>query len=166
MVIRSLVIIVFQFLRDMSKKLDTLLRFIVTCGFIGYLPFAPGTYASVLGCILIYLFPVPFNSPLFIIALVVFSVLCINLMRLEEKDPGYIVIDELAGMCVAMAGHSIALVEIAVGFVFFRGFDILKPFPIRQAERLRRGYGIMADDVAAGIFANAALIAWERIKWY
>lgn len=159
-------VIILQFLREMSRKFDVILHFIVTCGYIGRLPFAPGTYASILGCILICLFPVPFNNPLFVIVLVVFSVLCINLMRFEEKDPGYIVIDELAGMCVAMAGHSTALVEIAIGFVFFRGFDILKPFPIRQAEGLRRGYGIMADDVIAGIFANAALIAWERIKWY
>jgi len=149
----------------MSQKLNVILHFIVTCGYIGRLPFAPGTYASVLGCILIYLFPVPFNSPLFVIALVVLSVLCINLMRFEEKDPGYIVIDELAGMCVTMAGHSIALVNIAIGFVFFRGFDILKPFPIRQAERLRGGYGIVADDVVAGIFSSAVLMIWERVKW-
>lgn len=143
-----------------------MLRFIVTCGYIGRLPFAPGTYASMLGCILIYLFPLPFNDLPFVIVLVAFSVLCINLLRFEEKDPGYIVIDELAGMCVAVAGHSTTLVNIAIGFVFFRCFDILKPFPVRHAEKLPRGYGIVADDVIAGIFANAVLIFWERIKWY
>jgi phosphatidylglycerophosphatase A len=146
--------------------MQAILRFIVTCGFIGYMPFAPGTYASILGCILIYLFPLPFNNLPFVVLLVVFSVFCVNLMRFEDKDPGYIVIDELAGMCVAMAGHSVTLVNVAIGFVFFRGFDILKPFPIRQAEGLRRGYGIVADDVIAGIFANALLIVCGRIKWY
>jgi len=150
----------------MSKKLDTLLRFIVTCGYIGRLPFAPGTYASILGCILIYLFPLPFNRLPFVIVLVVFSVLCINLFGFEERDPGYIVIDELAGMCVAVAGHSATLVNVVIGFVFFRGFDILKPFPIGHAERLRKGYGIVADDVIAGIFANVILIVWGRIAWF
>lgn len=150
----------------MSKKLDTLLRFIVTCGYIGRLPFAPGTYASIAGCILIYLFPLPFNGLPFVIVFVAFSVLCINLLRFEEKDPGYIVIDELAGMCVAMAGHSATLINIVIGFVFFRCFDILKPFPIRHAERLQRGYGIVADDVVAGIFSNVVLMIWERMKWY
>jgi len=76
------------------------------------------------------------------------------------------VIDELAGMCVAMAGHGVTLVNVVIGFVFFRVFDILKPFPIRHAERLRKGYGIVADDVIAGIFANVVLIVWGRMKWY
>ncbi len=150
----------------MSRKLDVILHFIVTCGYIGRLPFAPGTYASMLGCILIYLFPLPFSNLLFAVVLAAFSVLCINLLRFEEKDPGYIVIDELAGMCVAVAGHSTTLVNIAIGFVFFRCFDILKPFPIRHAEKLRKGYGIVADDVIAGIFSNAVLMIWERMKWY
>lgn len=150
----------------MSRTLDAILRFIVTCGYIGRLPFAPGTYASILGCILIYLFPFPFNNLPFVVLLVVFSVLCVNLLGFEEKDPGYIVIDELAGMCVAVAGHSATLVNVVIGLVFFRGFDILKPFPIRQAERLRKGYGIVADDVIAGIFANVILIVWGRMKWY
>ena len=159
-------VIILQFLREMSRKLDAILRFIVTCGYIGLLPFAPGTYASMLGCILIYLFPLPFNNLSFVIVLVIFSVFCINLLGFEEKDPGHIVIDELAGMCIAMAGHSVTLINIVIGFVFFRGFDILKPFPIRHAERLRKGYGIVADDVIAGIFANVVLIVWGRIAWY
>jgi phosphatidylglycerophosphatase A len=64
-----------------------------------------------------------------------------------------------------MAGQSITLVNILIVFVLFRLFDILKPFPIRSAERLRKGYGIVADDVVAGIFANLFLSIWVRVQW-
>jgi len=122
------------------------------------MPGAPGTYASVFGCVLIYIFPSIFANIFFCACLVLFSTLCVNLFRYDGEDPGYIVIDELAGICVAMAGHSITLMNTIIGFVLFRIFDIIKPFPIKQAERLKGGYGIVADDVVAGIFANVILI--------
>jgi len=122
------------------------------------MPGAPGTYASVFGCVLIYIFPSIFANIFFCACLVLFSTLCVNLFRYDGEDPGYIVIDELAGICVTMAGHSISLMNTIIGFVLFRIFDIIKPFPIKQAERLKGGYGIVADDVVAGIFANVILI--------
>ena len=122
------------------------------------MPGAPGTYASVFGCVLIYIFPSIFANIFFCAGLVLFSILCVNLFRYDGEDPSYIVIDELAGICVAMAGHSISLMNTIIGFVLFRIFDIIKPFPIKQAERLKGGYGIVADDVVAGIFANVILI--------
>jgi len=150
----------------MSQQFNKIFRFIVTCGYIGRLPFAPGTYASILGCVLVYLFPSLFTNLVIVVCLVVCAVLCINQLEFEGQDPGYIVIDELAGMCIAMTGQSVTLINIVIGFAFFRGFDILKPFPIRHAERLPKGYGIVADDVIAGIFANALLTIWVRVKWY
>ena len=62
-----------------------------------------------------------------------------------------------------MAGHRASLVNILIGFVLFRIFDIAKPFPINRAERLPGGYGVMADDVLAGIFANILLLALTRL---
>ena len=141
-----------------KKILNRALACIVTCCYVGYLPGAPGTYASVVGCILIYFFPSIFGNIFFCVGLVLFSILCVNLFRYDGEDPGYIVIDELAGICVTMAGHSITPMNTIIGFVLFRIFDITKPFPIKQAERLKGGYGIVADDVIAGIFANVILI--------
>ncbi|HEX2965550.1 MAG TPA: phosphatidylglycerophosphatase A [Syntrophorhabdaceae bacterium] len=141
-----------------QKSLDAILRFLVTCCYIGYLPGASGTYASAAACILVYFFPSVFADIFFCAGLVVFSVICVNLYRYDGTDPKYIVIDELAGMCVALAGHSASLKNIIIAFVLFRLFDILKPVPIRTAERLRGGYGVMADDVIAGIFANIILV--------
>ncbi len=143
------------------------LLFLVSCGFIGYFPFAPGTAASLFGGALIYLFP--FSSLVsnlaFVIALILVSVVCVNWFNSESDDPGYIVIDELAGMYVTMAGHRPTVLNVVAGFVLFRIFDVMKPFPVNRAERLKAGYGVVADDVAAGIFANIGLIVLEKIAW-
>ena len=136
----------------------------VTCGYVGYLPLAPGTWASILGCILLYLLPGILNHPLTVILLAVAGMLCINRMALPEKDPGYIVVDELAGICVTMVGQGLDVTNLLKGLILFRIFDILKPFPIRRLEALPRGYGIVADDILAGIYANAALLLLGRLR--
>ena len=141
-----------------QKALNKVLVCIVTCCYVGYIPGAPGTYASILGCVFIYFFPSIFGNIFFCIGLILFSIVCVNFFTYDGEDPGYIVIDELAGICVAMAGHSITLTTTVIGFVLFRIFDIAKPFPIKQSERLKGAYGIVADDVIAGIFANVLLI--------
>jgi len=137
-----------------------ILLFFVTCGFIGYLPFAPGTFASLFGGILLYLFPFSSlqSNLTFVACLIAASVILINGYRSETEDPGYVVIDELAGMCVTMTGHRPTVFNVAAGFILFRIFDIVKPFPVNKAESLARGYGVVADDVVAGIFANIALV--------
>ncbi len=136
----------------------------VTCAYVGYLPVAPGTWATLFGCILLYLFQGVLNHPLAIVVIIVAALLCINRMELPEKDPGYIVIDELAGICVTMVGHGLGLFMLLKGFILFRIFDILKPFPVRRLELLPRGYGIIADDLMAGIYANAALLLLGRLR--
>ncbi|MGD0233687.1 MAG: phosphatidylglycerophosphatase A [Syntrophorhabdales bacterium] len=136
----------------------------VTCGYVGYLPLAPGTWASILGCILLYLLPGILNHPLTVILIAAAATLCINRMELPEKDPSYIVVDELAGICVAMVGQGLGISNLLKGFILFRIFDILKPFPIRRLEALPKGYGIVADDILAGIYANAALLLLGRLR--
>jgi len=145
-----------------QRALNRVLACIVTCCYVGHIPGAPGTYASVLGCVFIYLFPVLFTNIFFCIGLVLFSILCVNFFRYDGEDPGYIVIDELAGICVTLAGHNITLMNTIIGFILFRIFDIAKPFPIKQSERLKGAYGIVADDVIAGVFANIILIILGR----
>jgi phosphatidylglycerophosphatase A len=135
----------------------------VTLGPIGYLPFAPGTYGSAFACILLYFFPSVFAHPLFIVALIVVAIVVLNSLSLEGNDPGYIVIDEVIGMFIAMAGHNITFLSLLAGFGLFRFFDIVKPYPIRRVEVFRKGYGILADDIVAGIFANLLLILGRSI---
>ena len=79
------------------------------------------------------------------------------------KDPGWIVIDEFAGQSVsllaAVATGGKVLIAAAAAFIFFRFFDILKPWPICKAEKLPGGVGILMDDIAAGIFAFVVVFA-------
>jgi len=69
------------------------------------------------------------------------------------KDPQFVVIDEVAGQLIALIAVPLAWQTFLVGLILFRAFDIVKPPPVRQLERLPEGTGIMLDDVAAGIFA-------------
>jgi phosphatidylglycerophosphatase A len=139
---------------------DRLCEWFVTCSYTGYLPFAPGTWASVLTCIILYFVP-RFNHPAVIALLVLAALFAVERIRGEERDPGYIVIDELIGMLVATAGHDLDKWNIVKAFILFRAFDILKPYPIRKVERLPGACGIIADDVLAGIYANIALFIWS-----
>ena len=77
---------------------------------------------------------------------------------LGAKDPGCIVIDEIAGMAVTFLGVPFSVPAVIIGFVLFRFFDILKPFPVGYMEkRLSGGLGVVMDDVAAGVMSNVAL---------
>jgi phosphatidylglycerophosphatase A len=73
------------------------------------------------------------------------------------KDPHFVVIDEVAGQLIALIAVPLAWKTFVAGFILFRAFDILKPPPVRQLERLPEGIGIVLDDVAAGIFALAVM---------
>lgn len=145
------------------RPIDRVLFFFNTCCFVGCIPGAPGTFASLFAAALIYLFPAVFGSAVFAVIFIVFAVATVTMERYEGEDPGHIVIDEFAGMCVAMAGHKITFLTVAIGFVLFRIFDILKPFPIGRMERLKGGFGVVGDDVVAGIFANILLLLWTRL---
>jgi phosphatidylglycerophosphatase A len=81
-----------------------------------------------------------------------------------KKDPGLVVVDEVVGMWVTLVGLPFGAVTAAAGFVLFRIMDVAKPWPARDLEELPGGWGIMADDVAAGIYAHllmrVVLLVW------
>lgn len=70
-----------------------------------------------------------------------------------RHDPQFVVIDEVAGQWIALLGSSASLKHGLIAFILFRLFDITKPFPVRQLEKLPKGWGIVFDDVAAGLYA-------------
>jgi phosphatidylglycerophosphatase A len=145
---------------------------LATGGGIGFIPWAPGTFGTLLGLPLawaIWLLPLWGRAPA-ILGLVAIGVpICsAAARRLGRKDPGAVVWDEIAAVPVTFAAlsfdrspGSLAAV-LALGFVLFRVFDILKPPPARWLERLPHGWGIMADDLAAAVYAGACLhlLAW------
>jgi phosphatidylglycerophosphatase A len=70
-----------------------------------------------------------------------------------KSDPGFVVIDEVAGQMISLIGVRLNWKYLLLSFILFRGFDIVKPFPLRRLERLPGGTGIMMDDVGAGLYA-------------
>ena len=128
---------------------------------VGRLPKAPGTFGS-LAALPVVLLMSGLGPVVGAVFLVVFVGLAIRAAAITEqvlgqRDPGVIVVDEVAGMLVALYLLPATWGFLAGGFFLFRLFDIVKPFPIRRLERLPGGAGVVLDDVLAGVFANLAL---------
>jgi len=142
-------------------------RMIATVGFIGYSPVAPGTMGS-LAIALVFLLLPPYLSIwpqvvglLILFALAVWSAQAMAAAHEQATagkiDPQEVVIDEVMGMAVTLAFLPLNFKTIGLGFLLFRIFDVAKPFPARRFEKLPGGWGIVMDDVAAGIYANLGL---------
>ena len=136
--------------------------FLATGFWVGNIPFAPGTFGSLIGLPLgFFLSGVELQWAM--VSTVLFLFFAIGIAHAAEKitrrkDPGCIVIDEIAGMLVTLIGLPFNLITVAIGFIVFRILDIIKPFPIRALDkRISGGVGVVADDVVAGIFANCLL---------
>jgi phosphatidylglycerophosphatase A len=138
---------------------DGFVRFVATGGYIGYMPIAPGTCGSVLG-LGIFLLLALFSLSVYGMALV--SLLAVGIWTAGEaekllgrKDASPIVIDEIVGMLVTCCAIPAAVLPVLVGFLAFRLFDIYKPVP--QLERLPGGWGVMLDDLLAGLLAQGCV---------
>jgi len=147
---------------------------IATCGPTGYFPVAPGTAGSALGLLLVVVAGrLPLSRPWLIaglatLATVVFALGVWAAGRAEKHfrrtDPGQVVIDEVVGQMIAFLGRPDARWKwLLAGFVLFRVFDVIKPFPARRAEHVAGGWGIMLDDLVAGGYSLAVLSALELV---
>lgn len=135
---------------------NRIVKFVATGGYVGFLPIAPGTWGSLVG---VGLFLLLAPLPLLLYSIVLVSLIAVGLWvageverLLGQKDASPIVIDEIAGMLLTYLALPSAWVPVLSGFIFFRIFDILKPIP--QLERLPGGWGIMLDDLCAGVLAH------------
>jgi phosphatidylglycerophosphatase A len=147
--------------------IDALASFFYT----GFIPYAPGTWASLIATLIWIVIPVESVTIRIIIVCSAFviGIIVAGLSELKSGivDPSYVVIDEVAGMWLALLllpkiqrPNHIPMILLA--FLVFRFFDITKIYPIKNLERLGGGFGIMIDDIAAGIFTAIAvnLIIW------
>jgi phosphatidylglycerophosphatase A len=125
---------------------------------LGFVPLAPGTAASLATTfaygLVLYRLPWPFYA-LLVVLLSAAGVLVSGLYAAElgRPDPSRIVLDEICGQLVALAFLPAGWLPVGLSFALFRFFDIIKPGPIRRLERLPGGWGIMADDLGAGLVA-------------
>jgi len=130
----------------------------------GFVPLAPGTAASLAAAALYKFVLIKFPWPFFL-GLIVFVGLTgawaagAYSRELGQKDPRRIVIDEAAGQWLTLFLAPGTWTALVAGLVLFRLFDVLKPFPLRRLEKLPAGWGIMADDLGAGIYAWLVLRA-------
>ena len=139
-------------------------QFLATLGGIGLSPLAPGTVGSIFAWIAFVFLSHFMNMIPITIIIIVFAVfICEKAsISLDNKDHKAIVIDELAGMWVALipvlfitSTQQERTLYAVIAFISFRFFDILKPFPISYLDtRFKNGFGIVVDDLAAGIFAG------------
>jgi phosphatidylglycerophosphatase A len=136
--------------------------FIATAAYCGYAPIAPGTFGSAAGLV-VYLLVWWTQSRVLEIALILF-LFAIGVWSgtIAERyfggiDPGPVVMDEVVGMLITLAFIPVTWTGALAGFVLFRLFDVIKPFPAGRFERLHGGLGVMADDAMAAVYANVAL---------
>jgi phosphatidylglycerophosphatase A len=142
--------------------LNRIFLFLATGFGVGYSPIAPGTLGTLVA-ILVYYFLSNIPSPLYEITLVGFLFLSVWVsgnaeIFFEKKDDPRIVIDEIIGFLITMLWVPQTIRFVIIGFFLFRFFDILKPFPIRRLEKVfKGGFGVVLDDVVAGVYANVVL---------
>ena len=147
----------------MKKNLS---KFIATFGGVGLFPIAPGTVGSIAG--LVVLWVISFTSSdsyqviLQLLFLIIFIPIGVTASSAYEKhfgkiDPKEVVVDEVVGIMITLFALPFTWINIIAGFILFRFFDIVKPFPIGKLQNIKGGWGIMADDIAAGIVSAAIL---------
>ena len=150
--------------------MDRLKLAFVSFGFLGCSPVAPGTFGTLGGVLIAWLLRDAPYFPLWI------ALVCIALYAVSQplggwaeryagkKDPGIFVMDEVIGYLITVAWlGGPTLFTLAVAFFVFRFFDIVKPPPARQMEKIRGGHGILLDDVMAGVWGLVAVMAPARL---
>lgn len=145
---------------------------LATVGYAGFAPVAPGTVGSAVAIPLWWVMRqtgLPWLEPLCLALVIVAGAwgARVTERELQVEDPGPVVIDEVAGMFVTLLWMPVTWPVAIVGFLAFRVFDIVKPYPVGRLERLPGGWGVMADDVMAGVYAWGVLriVLWLRPEW-
>lgn len=147
---------------------------VASAGYAGASPVAPGTAGSAVGLLVWWAarrggLDLTGELALVVVLFVVGAWAATECERaLGVTDPGLVVIDEVMGMCLTLAGAPLSWPTAIAGFVLFRVFDVVKPPPARRLERWPDGWGVMADDFAAAVYAWAALqgLLWLAPAWF
>jgi len=139
---------------------------------VGHMYPGPGTWASAV-TVALWWIAAHFIAPGWHVPAAILIAVAVTLLGIPpstvvaresgREDPGFVVIDEVAGQMIALIGAPLSWNYLLAGFILFRSFDILKPFPLRRLEKLPGGTGIMVDDVGAGLYALVLLQLWLHL---
>ena len=145
---------------------------IATCGYLGYVPVAPGTFGSAAGLAVFFVVRSTGSGAVELGAIVALFAIGIWSGTVAERhfggvDPAPVVMDEVVGMLITLAFLPVGVVGALVGFLVFRVFDVFKPWPSARFERLPGGLGVMADDGMAAIYGNLVMqgLIWVAPEW-
>jgi phosphatidylglycerophosphatase A len=146
--------------------------FIATCGYVGYVPIAPGTFGSAAGLAVFLAVRSTGSVAVELATIVVLFAIGVWSGTIAEHhfggvDPGPIVIDEVVGMLITLALLPVSMTGAIVGFLVFRILDVIKPWPSGGFEKLPGGLGVMADDGMAAIYGNVVMrgLIWLAPAW-
>jgi phosphatidylglycerophosphatase A len=150
-----------------SPVTNRLILSLATWGGVGYLPGAPGTWGTVaalpLWWLLTHLGPPGYYLALGVLLIAAVMVAGPAQVLLGKHDHPAIVIDEVVGLLITLAGVTLSWTWVFYGLVAFRAFDILKPWPISRLNRGKSGLAVVLDDVAAGVLARLILAVFMNI---
>ena len=136
-------------------------RAIATGLYVGYAPYIPGTVGSLLGLFLYWAVPGTESTYFLYVILVLLFIGAWSATQVEKQtgitDNQIIVIDEIAGIFITLFLFEKRPIWLMIGLFLFRFFDIIKLFPANKSERLPSGWGVMMDDVVAGVYSAASL---------
>ena len=146
--------------------------FIATCGYLGYVPVAPGTFGSAAGLAVFFLIRSTGSPTLELAAIVALFAIGLWSGTIAEHhfggvDPAPVVMDEVVGMLITLVFLPVNTIGAIVGFLVFRVLDVLKPWPSARFERLPGGLGVMADDGMAAVYGNVLMhgLIWVTPGW-
>jgi phosphatidylglycerophosphatase A len=136
--------------------------FVATCGYLGYVPVAPGTFGSAAGLLVFAAIRWSGSTALELAVIVLVLAVGVWSASVAEKhfggvDPAPVILDEVAGMLITLALIPVNVPGAIVGFLVFRFFDVVKPWPANRLEALHGGLGIMADDAMAAVYGNITM---------
>ena len=146
--------------------------FIATCGYLGYVPIAPGTFGSAAGLAVFY--AVRSTGSLSVEIAAIFALFAVGVWsgtvaehHFGGIDPAPVILDEVVGMLITLALLPVNVAGAVTGFLIFRVLDVVKPWPSAQFEKLPGGLGVMADDGMAALYGNLVMrgLVWLAPGW-
>jgi phosphatidylglycerophosphatase A len=141
---------------------------IATCGYLGYVPYAPGTFGSAAGLLIFLALRDVGSTAVEIAAILVLFVIGVWSGTIAEHhfgsiDPRPVVLDEVVGMLITLVLLPVNMFGAILGFVVFRALDVVKPWPAARLEALPGGLGVMADDGMAAVYSNLVMQGLIRL---